>query len=730
MIAATEDTHAASAEPAAPASVLIVGDWIVDDYWFLRPSDSPLASSTGLAHYEIASRPEHLIRDLCGAGHVANILFHSLTSDPSLEASDETRPTAIIGLGRWHRRDTELMRHLVHADRAGACPVATLGLALSVTADICDDPPPQHQLRLHTVSPDGPTMRVTRLYSWENEHVKQVGRVDLARAPADTPQRLGTDAIRDLLANVVAVVVHDMGKGTVTSPLIEQIRDGLDCERWYIRSKTQDPAWLGAIADRVKFLLVGPELLSMKNPLDTWLLDGRVTPQAMTTIAAIRVAAPDATVAILTHTRQLIARVPNQEDIEDPHCVTLDSAAPSTPAAELRWPSAVFASVVREQVVSSGPVTAETLERALGAASALSGIPSINVPQYMAKTLGSETGAADGGRGALAVAPARQSSWRDARDAWNQARADRGFIASPAAPRRLEVWRGEPVLPGYITCLDERQEIVLRLGGHLKEFVNTSAPTASFSMLLQADPGTGKTALAEALASAVGAQFLRFNITSMFRREDLFGVFDAVASFQALSGEPLVVFVDEINAHLESAAVFDAFLAPIEERKYVRHGLEFKLKPCAWIFAGTGGDEHSRSDKYSDFRSRLTTMEMIDYRSIMARYEAAPQSGETVKHQLSADRERVEHQTRLEHVYLGALLIHKKAPWVTRVTKEVLDAFYAFDPAGLLAPSRRIRTLVGLIRDVHDDWIDIGNCDRWDDDVYWSGDAEFIDLVF
>ena len=105
----------------------------------------------------------------------------------------------------------------------------------------------------------------------------------------------------------------------------------------------------------------------------------------------------------------------------------------------------------------------------------------------------------------------------------------------------------------------------------------------------------------------------------MIHREELLKLFEEVATKQTSGGDALLVFVDEINALLDSSSVYGAFLSPLEDGIYVRNGKTFSLKPCVWIFAGTRLKDDARTDtqKLSDFKSRITLEKLLDYDSIL-----------------------------------------------------------------------------------------------------------------
>ncbi len=177
--------------------------------------------------------------------------------------------------------------------------------------------------------------------------------------------------------------------------------------------------------------------------------------------------------------------------------------------------------------------------------------------------------------------------------------------------------------------------------------------------MLIASPGSGKTFLVRRLADAVKLRFLGFNITQMIGKSDLLDCFDTIVTNQAQNREQsLLVFVDEINAKLDSQHVYDTFLAPLEEHVYVRAGKTFHIDPCVWVFAGTErpmsqkGAEHDKSDKASDFESRLT-LPPVDLKVGSAS------------------------EDQVEKVYLGVSLLRKAFPDVRWVSKKVLQAFHS-----------------------------------------------------
>lgn len=129
----------------------------------------------------------------------------------------------------------------------------------------------------------------------------------------------------------------------------------------------------------------------------------------------------------------------------------------------------------------------------------------------------------------------------------------------------LDVWRGETVLPNYVACIKKKREAIGQIWKTMLPVGREGDVRRHVSILLQADPGAGKTFLAQKLAENLGFEVVSHDITQMIHRDDLLSFFDTIATRQAeKSNKPLLVFVDEINATLDGDPVYGAFLAPIE----------------------------------------------------------------------------------------------------------------------------------------------------------------------
>lgn len=308
-------------------------------------------------------------------------------------------------------------------------------------------------------------------------------------------------------------------------------------------------------------------------------------------------------------------------------------------------------------------------------------------------------------------------SWEEEETNWLDSRSGCGIIEvtrEQGKERSLQVWRSWSQLPGYVCCVQEKRKVIDEIGRRLSGFQMNPSHRGSFSLLLQADPGAGKTYLARSLAKEYDFEFLPFDITQMIHRDELLDLFEAVSTLQARSRTIVLVFVDEINALLENSQVYGAFLAPLEEGVYVRRGRTFSLKPCVWVFAGTklGEDELRKAEKLSDFKSRVSLIKAIDYKSLKG--AAGP-------------GERFYSEARLEQVYLGAVMLRSSYSDIGRVSMEVLQYFQSLDPSE--APARKIRKLIESLENVQYGTVTRRkNCRNWQGGE-WADTPQAKELV-
>jgi len=659
-------------------SVIVLGDWVIDEYWFLVRHHSRIASHTGFVHYRLSSAPKDTVADLCGAGHVARILFELRARDSFYD---------LYGIGNWNKEDEQLISHLLHARDNPNCEANAA--CFRFMRKICDTTP---DIKMNTLAPDGPTIRVIRQYHRHRGGIEQLNRVDWELEGENLPARILEDLDLPKRPSHPFIIVNDLRKGVITNDVITQALDLYPESTWCIRSKDANPSWLSQVGNRLALLVVAPEVTAKLNPWDTWLTNGSIGKQAIDTIDAL----PGKNVILLSNHREVAGHLRNSKS----DCIAFAVPRRGTPITFLGWPTSMFAVLTDRLIRKDGKLDAEDV---IHAAEEVDNFSCVTIPGVQKETEISDP---------YLGKKIQPKSWKDERKAWSDAKDSRcGFLETDEG-LRLDVWRGFTFLPGYIVCIQEKQRIISDIGRGLRTFKSEGRHLSSFRLLLQADPGAGKTFLARSFADALGFHFLRFDITQMLNREDLLEIFDAIATQQANDDKDILVFVDEINATLAGTPVYGAFLSPLEEGFYVRKGRSFSLRPCAWIFAGTNlrEGEVKKMDKLSDFESRMTMIERIDFGSLAEAYKK--------------DSERLQREARLEQVYLGAVMIHHFFSDVTKISSAVLKQFGKLDPAE--SPARKIRGMAEALKDVQYGSVSRINCESWKDATWEKNEDDNI----
>jgi hypothetical protein len=548
-------------------------------------------------------------------------------------------------------------------------------------------------IKLTTLKKDSPTIRVVRLYHQEDGGIEQINRVDWEpeRKQKDEENYKMDELEIPKEEQVEFIVINDFKKGVVTEKLIKSLRKMYPKARWFVRSRNRKPVWLDIISGSLELFLIGPEVASLISPWDNWMKSGRLTDISIEVIKTL----PYKNVALISSGYEVLVRSNNK-------CITGKSGNIPNHVTNVGWSSAFFAYLVYSAYRKNGDFDENDVEKAFKWVDEYGGFP-LPRKSSVIKIEKSDR-------------YTKHYELNKEVNKWEEARKNFGFIKDKDE-LRLEVWRGYTQLHGYISIIEEKQEIIYRIGRHIRNFATIESPPRSLSIILQADPGSGKTLLAKSLAKAFDFSFIQYDVTQMIHRDEILDLFDNVATRQANIKGKVLVFVDEINALLDGFHAYGAFLAPLEEGIYIRRGKYFSLKPCVWIFAGTKLEEEdlSEGEKLSDFKSRMVLIEKIDFKSLKSKCK---------------DTSKLQNQARLEQVYLGATLIKRYYSDVQEISVEVLKQFYILDPGD--APARKIRKMATSLRNVQYGRITRKNCSNWEN-VHWhhkEEEEQMVKLIF
>lgn len=335
-------------EPGKRQRILIIGDWVVDEYWFLVRHHSEISSHTGFIHYRIASKFGESVKDLCGAGHVARVL-HQLNRD-------KNNNYGIIGIGSWNDNDTLVIKHLLHTQYRDKCHASHA--IFTLMPNYCDSPP---DIELITLNRLGPTIRVIRQYHQEGEKLQQINRIDWEPWRSHRNDKIDISTCINKLPpadDIKHIIIHDLKKGTITEDLIAGLDKKYSGAQWFIRTKDEKPNWINIIKDKIYLRVIGPEIAGLINPWDSWVKKDRLTHQAFKTITNYQ----GKNVVLLSEKREMIARLMSDAD----HTILSGkSGIKPMPLTQLNWPSTFYASLICNMIDNTNNITRDDLINAL-----------------------------------------------------------------------------------------------------------------------------------------------------------------------------------------------------------------------------------------------------------------------------------------------------------------------------------------------------------------------------
>ena len=666
----------------AKPGVLVVGDWVVDEHWVVGDHRWPSSSRIGLRHSRALHRDDCSVRSLCGAGQVATILHQALDGTK--------RFLQVFGIGLWRPYDTAAIASMLDPiNNRSKTPHAIWHPEPTV------DPYPNRTGRLFNLANDNQktnvgTTRVIRIYQQTGDTVGLMQRVDweLPIAPSAMATMLSSigstlGPLASHASSIGHILIKDLRKGVVSRPLIRWILDAFPDAAWYISSKAWMPDWLDDLADadraRVKLIVI-PEIAVLdgirtkKIPSSPWITRGgepaedglNLMNEAAERFKEARIVALPAGLSVLarepgTLSRKLCGLVqPEPFSFKGQAFVSMASVFFPTLVARLIADTASGKSSLSEELKVSLSFTRQWMQDESRRLTEQDWVP----PESQVLNIGS-------------VQPAelylkwRSFPWIATTSNWAKAFSGLGVLTLPDSlggnpKHEFHLWRAMTDISGYVACVQSKRNLLRQLLQEGSSFVRDRSRHRSF-MIIDA-PGSGKSFLVHRLARSLSMRCLSFNITQMHTRNDLIECFDAIVTSQAQEpNQAVLVFVDEINAKLDGQHVYDAFLAPLEEGIYVRAGKTFHIGPCLWIFAGTEEPvprskavPHDRSDKGSDFESRLT----------LPPFEL----GLTLRGEGEGARKH-EELSQMEKVYTGVSAIRTIFQDVRLVSMKVLEVF-------------------------------------------------------
>ncbi len=695
-------------------TILIIGDWFIDENWLVAKHKSYSSSHTGDIHYlSKHTQIDKRMISLCGAPEVLEVLRSYFAN---------FKPHYLFkGFGVWNKEDDDILKCILcpdHTKNQYLSPY-TIKSLLSIKKTICPYSKKECKYRPCLINiaqrNQASTNRIIRVY----EGYKGGQPHLLYRFDWELP--ILEDNLDDTVfeksiepETVKAVVIVDHGKGVINDStmenLISLLKKSKQNVKWYIRTKINNPTWMDKLAEagieaslkvideklaaysqgqrrwtfgrnlgrgslEILGILTGDTIWKHTEPIDSW---GDRKPLKSDRCAVIF----DDNTAIAKHKQECYnlcdATGPKQlinighttmffnaliaQDLSD-EFKGLDFGTQCWNAMECAfdWSKRASSAWNKEELYFYGDY-----QKALACLAK----KKKSVKQWPASDY--------------------QKLWAK----WDDSSREYGIVKSDDGDDRVDVWRGEGAIEGFICVGGPKRNAINDLLSKISDFHDQKHPKQPFNCLFVSSPGWGKSYLARCMAKHFEMNFMEFSLSQMATTRDLIDCFDTICSFQNRTQEKVVIFMDEINCNIEGHPATGLFLSPIWDGSFIRDGKMYKLSPAVWIFASTETTGRLiKQRKGSDFVSRLNG-------PIIELDKLCTKGGETItvsinelKNKLGANpnidvRMEQNYKTimglhgefKTEQVYLGISLLNNLWGPISRIQKGVLMLFHDILP--------------------------------------------------
>ena len=316
-------------------SVLVVGDWVVDEHLVVGEHRSPYGSRRGELHTRVLNSDNSSVLSLSGAGQVATILHQATLKDK--------KKFHILGVGVWYKGDDYGLKSMLD-------PQNTIGRTLhqikqpkfsvqrDIRADLCNlaEGRSKKRKKRHVSFPFS-TNHIVRNYTRDGDILRLILRADweqqknteqAEKLEAKLKQRLitfyagvKTKKKQDDKPKIDHIFIKDLVKLTVSPKIIEQLHKDYPEAKWYISSKDWNPDWFKQLPKANVRLILIPQVAA-KHAIrkksvrsSSWLIHGgHVSGEAMKAIESLAREYPLAKIVVLPDGMGLIGR-PSYEDL-------------------------------------------------------------------------------------------------------------------------------------------------------------------------------------------------------------------------------------------------------------------------------------------------------------------------------------------------------------------------------------------------------------------------------
>lgn len=737
-------------------TVMVIGDLFIDENWLMATADNYHSTGVGDTHYtSLIKGPDSFVLSVCGIANVIKVLLGGVAGDNEDGIAKESfrDKFQVIGIGAWNPEDTGHVKRIlcpVGKKKLFATPytltdnLGDFGCDKSEVCSACD-----YNYELRNLVKDGKdnikstsTNRIYRLYEgFGSDHPKLRYRfdwqIDLEKTHVDY-------SVLDEINNVEALVIVDHGKGVITRNIIDRLLESetFRSAKWYVRTKLDSPRWFEAFNDNPKTLRLivadqqlinytygermwyrstslcraSLELLGNMLGLQTYKHGAPVQKGLIKSESAAILFEKNWAIAGSRHKKSAVSASDDDARIYYMPKSSYEAASIRVGRTSIFFNSLIYRDLMKNELENSKiPIAmewalrnmTEWMKRCTAAwrnenPSALSG-PFEEVISWN-KNVDSEDDVRKG-----SIEQNYNDSWKE----WNLSSTDYGIIRykvdsmkkvkrvldkkeddnSDEIVKELHLWRSYGTLQNYVCPGGEKRSNINELVSSLNEYRKRQDPVVPFNCLFIAEPGWGKSYLAQCVSEYFDFDFLSYSIAQMASTRELIDSFKEIASSQKRSKKKLLVFMDEIDATINNQVALGLLLSPMWDGKFKSEGYTNRIDPCIWIFACTLPLSAIRKlPKGRDFLSRINgPLINIDFLSneerenIHNQKDEKSRNGMLMKLLSNIDTRTLNtleyyNNKRTEIVYQTVNLLNRQFGPISSIDLEVLELFYDILP--------------------------------------------------
>ena len=711
--------------------IIVIGDLFIDENWLMAKTDNYHSTDVGDTHYNsLVKGPESFVMSVCGVANVLKVLSGKDQKD-SINSKYN-----VIGVGVWNPDDTDIVKSILCANKEIKHRMTPYTLTNYLQKKVKTECQTKDCLKcglkyelINLVNDNNlSTNRIYRIYEGFGSDLPKLQyrfdwQLDLNKNSID-------DKKLDGINEVKAIIIVDHGKGVVNEPLIKNLLKRHKSARWYVRTKLKSPPWLQYLKKEEKSL----RLIVVDQQLIDYIYGVRIWKRSTSLCrASLELLGNMLGLSTYKHGEEIESSIINSKNTailfkdnwaiagsrssgNDAKIFYFPKSSDEKMAVRVGRTSIFFNSLVYWDLMINdlnGDTMPQATEWALSnmnewmkkcteawkdeKPSGLSGPFEEVISWFPTKNIKTREGM---------IQEKYKNSWKE----WNLSSEMQGILTYEVEKgkgktlvnkpgndnthnisKEFHLWRSYGTLPNFVCPGGEKRSNINNLVRSLNEYRNSDNPAVPFNCLFIAEPGWGKSYLAQCLSNYFNFDFLSYSIAQMSSTKELIDSFKEIASTQKRTSKKILVFMDEIDAQITGETALGLLLSPMWDGKFKSEGYTNKIDPCIWIFACTKPLKMIRDlPKGRDFLSRINGPKIsVDFLTDRSREEIHAKDieednrKEKLKEQLailSSITPVIKDDKRTEIVYQMVNLLNTLYGPISSIDSDVLKLFYNILP--------------------------------------------------